>query len=786
MAILPPELVSQIVGLAGLEACLAVYDVGGLRQYLWRHGSSLSRRQEQHITDECVDHRWSAGIDVLVAHGALDIIQAWPTRGEPRNVWGHQLAAAPAHGIPRAETLTKHSPPQYDVETFCERQRKRAGMLSLAPGTVKRLWRSVPSAAAASTHTLDILAVMVTNAAATSEELVVWCCQQSLAFATRLGRLLIERGQGVNELRALCGRVGLPADNVSLAERFIHAAASFGRVDLLRQFDVWRPHLAQEGTLLLCLAAGSGSARAVRFLLDRLYDNSVDTAVAAAAADGKVEAVQELAKEAIFALQTWHVYAAVRGDQVGVLAWMHGLAAFRATTRPADLLKAAIKAGAVNAVRWLVSQYDLRIGSAELRMAISYGRLHIAQWMHRRGVEIQDKVVIRHAVTFHSLELAQWLHRVAPAAFDVDLLPATLSHVQPHSPPDAYATARWLYERSDHTYRPTEHQAAMMVYHGELELLQAFQQHVSVPLSTVNMTHALSSGGMALVLWLEATIPGLVYASSWLGLAAQRHSLAFVKWILPRLPNTEWRQSALDVAASAGHLPTVRYLCEHVQGITCTTRAMDGAAAGGSLEIVEYLHKHRTEGCTKQSMDQAAAGGHLQTVTFLHNSRGEGCTTYAMDAAAAAGMLHVVQWLHENRTEGCTAAAMHQAAVHGWRHVVQYLHAHRFEGCLAHTLDEVATQGNLSMLEWFYEHRSETCTELGLHGAAERGHFAVVRFLCQHRDETAVSDSVLEGCKQFPHIHDWLCSKYGRSTVDSSTARLSSVLRSWMPLFSDT
>ncbi|KAL7750613.1 Cation-independent mannose-6-phosphate receptor [Sorochytrium milnesiophthora] len=744
---LPPELITIIVTFAGPAACVALRDAAGLQKYLHSRGGCMTREEERLVTDACVQQRWSAGVDLLVKTGVFAVIKVWPTHRHPGKARELQSPAA-------------HHDASYVL------QRKRLARLSVAPGTIQLIWKHVRTSTSTMTMTtqhLDLLAILAVNAT-TSDSVVEWCCQRDPGFIVWLGRRLVEQGKGVDEFRALCGLYG---DDAWLANSFIDVAASHGRLDLLRLFDAWCPHLAEERTSLLCSAAAGGSAPTVRFLLGRLIDKDFDQAVLAAVASGKLEVVQELAAQPNFTIHFRHIHCAIEYDRVHILRWMHSTGNLRGAAKPARLLYPAVNAGAVRTVHWLSDQFGLNFTHG-----VQYGCLRPSRWLRQSSITVEAAKMVRQAVAAHSLGLIEWLAQVAPAAFNADFLPEALDDMARDPTPEAFAVVRWFAERSTITYRPTSGDVDALVRHDQLDLLRSICRNASRTFKAANMQLAVRHSSMELIRWLGAKTPACEYTPEMLTVAASRGSVELVQWVLARLPpHGRVLEGALDAAAAGGHLQMVRYLHERFPHAPATTQAMDQAAAGGFIDVVRYLHTHRSEGCTTYAMDQAAAGGFIDVVRYLHTHRSEGCTTYAMDAAAAAGMLHIVQWLHENRQEGCTTAAMRQAAANGWLHVVKYLHSHRAEGCTDHTLDRVARGGDLTMLSWYYENRQERCSDAGIEAAAAHGHFAVLRFLLQHHT-TSVSTTLLAKTKQHPQMVEWLCKQYGesRSNTMSSAA----------------
>ncbi|KAL7749457.1 hypothetical protein RI367_005011 [Sorochytrium milnesiophthora] len=765
---LPPELITHIALLAGRRVFVILHDLPALRLYLRHFANDLPSTEVQQLTDLCVEHRFSAGLDLLVTDANVtDPVSAWPTRGGPRLVRGHELVSN-WNPSARPSIRAGFETPQRHYDLFYEHKRQQAAGLALQVDTVRRLWQRVDLHGAEHKHARDVMATLVLNAIPVNsdDDLMAWCCRQSLDLVPRLGRLIIERGGRVEDLRALCCRAGLCADDVSLATHFFAPAVRCGRTDLVHFFNAWCPHLACDKPELLNVAAESGSVHVVRFLLDKLYRMDPDDAFMTAVAAGYVDVARELADYGGVKLRQDHLVRAVECDQVDMLKWLldTGLL-LRHFANAAHLLDRAVKAGSLAAAEWIGTQWGARPTSASLRTAITHGRLHMAQWIHQQGVPVQDEVVMEFAITNGFLEIVQWLVDVDPmtcnplqGVFDArrSQLPVSV---------EGLAAVQWACERSGFPYRLNERQVDLLVEKDQVERLRAFCEHWPRYITENHLRVAVARCSLELVCWVDGKIPGATYTSSMLDAAAARGSLALVKWIAERLSVTdEAPMHALDQAAKVGHLHIVRFLTETMPNIPATTRAMDDAAAGGHLDVVQYLHEHRTEGCTTKAMDAAAAGDHLAVLQYLHQHRSEGCTVRAMNAAAACGSLRVVQWLHEHRTEGCTGLAMHQAAANGWLHVVQYLHANRTEGCTPQTMNAVAAAGHLPVLAWFYATRGERCSDLALEAAAKCGHFPVVQFLCQYRTERVPNDMV-DRCGQSPYTAAWLRKEYGYTAV---------------------
>ncbi|KAL7749396.1 hypothetical protein RI367_005267 [Sorochytrium milnesiophthora] len=769
---LPPELLSHIAALAGPETCAATRDLHALRQHLRLRAGCLSRAQQQDATDACVRHAWSHGIVLLADHGVLDLAQQWPFRSSNNN--NSATSASPVVGALKPSmdmTSTLAYKTSNTDPAFHTGKRAQAAALTLPPHTIKKLWhaamlypRETPFGPPHSA-TLDILATLVLHADVGDwHELAAWCCQQCPEFATRLGRLLIEQGKGVDDVRAMCERVGVCTDDAVLADRFIDAAASCGRVDLLHWFDKCCPHLTEERTLLVCQAAASGSLAALHFLLERRYDKDLDDAFLVAVVFGKLKVAAELAKEAKFALSWRHVVKAAEHNQLALLRWMHDTGKLRRVAKLPQVMVKAIQANALDVVQWLSQQHGLRPDAKMLETAVTYGSLQVAQWLHQQGAQMPSSAAAwAHSKISQHLDLAKWVYFVAPEHFSDDNVVSSLLGDAIRT--SSSAVAHWLLQHFGAAYQPLPDDLQALIRDGQLDLLRILHRRAPLSFAAMHLQQAVECGDLDLLCWIDSKMTGAAYTSAMVDTAAEKGYLPIVQWILPRLPvNDRVPRCAMDLAAAQRHQHVVKWLHKHVSGIPCSTSAMDAAAGVGHLELVQFLHTHRTEGCTAQAINNAAANGHREVVAWLHANRKEGCTVRAMNDASSAGLLHMVQWLHETRSEGCTDIAMDQAAANGWLDVVKYLDTHRTEGCTAWTMDNVAAEGNLTILKFLHEHRTEGCTGAALGAAARRGHFATVRFLCQHRTESVPATALIHS-SDFPHIIDWLQRQQDKRTI---------------------
>ncbi|KAL7747444.1 hypothetical protein RI367_007198 [Sorochytrium milnesiophthora] len=766
---LPPELVSLVLSYVGPEACAALRDTAGLRLYLQHHGLPLHLELAQRATDACVDEKWSAGIDVLVDHGVLDLVVSWPTRGCVRGYGdifdgdGWSAFDSLMGGIP---TIPPDSRVAEEVrQVFRYSQERRLASLSLAPSTVKKLWRHalrVSDNKKPAKYVQSILAVLATHASTTDEDVTVWCCQQSPGFALYLGRLLIQDGKGIADLQLLCRRAGLCDDVESVAGCFVGTAASHGRFDLLQWCAQQYPHLVKENTWLLSRVAASGSLSAFRLVRKLLYSKHAQEALIVAASAGHLDVVKELISERFLFPETAALSAAAC-NHVHILAWVYGAYKWlRNDYTHGKLVKCALVSGALDALQWLNEHntYGTVCLSDQLCTAVAYNNLHMAQWLFKQGATFNRPLAFGNS-GYRSLDMIKWLQQVAPEALRYVSYHYFMRYAWFSSPADSFAFALWVTEQPNGIYLPHKYYEVDLVRTDQVHYLRTCRQRASFTPESELLLEAICFSSLEMVCWLDDNIPDAVYTSQMLDYAAARGSLALVRLVLSRLSPDNYPQShAVDFAAKRGHLDVVRYLSTRVPGILCSTDAIDEAAAAGYLEVVQYLHTHRTEGCTTKAMDAAAAGGHLEVVQFLSEHRSEGCTTQAMDNAAAAGLLRVVRWLHENRTEGCTPTAMHQAAVNGWLHVVQYLHNNRTEGCTDQTLDQVVCTGNHTMLRWLTDNRAERCSEGALHSAIWSGRLEMVRLICRDR-VVANLDQTLAQARDEPHIADWLRTRYG-------------------------
>lgn len=456
------------------------------------------------------------------------------------------------------------------------------------------------------------------------------------------------------------------------------------------------------------------------------------------------------------------LHQAVRGDHFETAKWLYEHFPPQLTDRDVDcMVDCALDNGNLDMVDWICRLSPAVSPSSDqssseavfpalqrcpqnqsfLTMAVSSGRLDLAQWLYAHGsIQSVDAWAIAVAAWSGHLEMIEWVYEHLAIAGGVADIGAVIANAAFEGHLDI---VKYLHLQNPRAF--SSHWADAMesaAGAGHFEIVKYLYHNCSSRSLGYPIDAAARSGNFEIVKWLYERV-SMPFKSRAMDLAAATGSLQIVKWLHEMVlhgPNGRagCTSAAMDWAARSDYLDIVRFLHEN-RHEGSTSAAMDGAAANGHLEMVKWLHEHRSEGCTTAAMNAAAANGRLEVVKWLHDHHFQ-CTTDAMDTAASNGHLEIVQWLQEHRTEGCTSKALAGAASNGHLDVIEWLLSNPIEGITHVAMDAAAANGHLEVVEWLYHNRGEDPRSVALWRPGQNGHTHVVDWLVTHRSFNSVFD----------------------------------------------
>lgn len=169
---------------------------------------------------------------------------------------------------------------------------------------------------------------------------------------------------------------------------FIHHAASFGRLDILK-----------------CLYENISLAKA--YILDERCDGCIDekTPMDNAARFGYLDTVKWF--HSIGAkCTTWAIDAAAYRGHLNVIKWLHKNRIEGCTIKASRL---AAENGHLNIVRWLHKNKTELFNTGAMDKAATNGRLEVVKWLHKNRTEGCTTLAMDWAVLNGHLEVVKWL-----------------------------------------------------------------------------------------------------------------------------------------------------------------------------------------------------------------------------------------------------------------------------------------------------------------------------------------------------------------------------------------
>ncbi|KAL7751204.1 hypothetical protein RI367_003410 [Sorochytrium milnesiophthora] len=710
---LPKPVVSHITALAGVRVCAILQDLSALQSIVDHHlnVTGRSRRKEKEAMRLCVEHHWSAGVQLLIDSGFEHVLLQWPER--------HDLKP-----------------------------------ITLTPMAIRMLWRyrnDMPNDAFACLVANTYL--QATDSKNPADNIARWCCERSRPFLLDLGEELIRRGSDFGRLRALYQQAEVYIDDRDLAWRFIRIAARHGRLDLVHTMDLVCPEALQAQEEPFVAAAASDSVNVLRFVHDKSHRRDFVKAMTAAVANSREQVFVWLNKHRPRGQQQYNLVQATACKRVDLFKQLWDITAHdkdkdKQALLLSELAYAACANDSADVLAWLLAKSPAAVPQWLPPAIVARLSLPTFRCLAKYESDLRRASLSVTAAQCERWDLVQYAGETYPRACPVELIVQAVGRGR-------LDVARVLCDRLKMNLASLERLhyrdvARVMAHSGRLAALQALHRQTPIEVDQSYMTHAVSDGNSGLVRWAYEQNPSIRLDGPLLSVMLDNCDYATAQRAM-LTPNA---------SSNASKLREYEEILSRVHDARLAAlRSPSSVAAARELDLSVYRQQHHRDIDCSEAMDVAAASGDLDAVIWLHEEQYKRCTTQAMDSAAINGHLHIVSWLHSNRTEGCTTAAMTGACKHQYLDVARFLHEHRQEGCSPTAMDHAVEDGAIDVVRWLHENRTERWSPRLMKTAAMRGHLPVVQFLHEHGYERCTDADI----KDAPaHVKEWFKSMWAK------------------------